>query len=69
MANPLRQGIHDQAAGSLVVQRAGVTSNAAVVGCLLVVALFILLPIISIIALIALGSQVEDILREVGQSI
>ncbi len=69
MSNPLRQGIHDQAAGSLVVQRVGVSSNAAVVGCLLLVALFILLPIISIIALIALGGPMEDILREIGQSI
>jgi uncharacterized RDD family membrane protein YckC len=66
MSNPLRQGIHDQAAGSLVVQRVGVNSNAAVVGCLLLVVIFVILPIV---ALIALGSQFEDILREVGQSI
>lgn len=69
MSNPLRQGIHDQAAGSLVVQRAGVSSNAAVIGCLLLVAFFILLPIISIIALIALGGPMEDVLREIGRSI
>lgn len=67
--NPLRQGIHDQAAGSLVVQRTGVSSNAAVVGCLLLVALFIVLPIISLVWLIALGGPMEDVLREIGQSI
>ncbi len=64
--NPLRQGIHDQAAGSLVVQRVGVSSNVAVVGCLLLALLFIVLPIVS---LVALGGQMEDILREIGQSI
>lgn len=64
--NPLRQGIHDQAAGSLVVQRVGVHSNVALVGCLLLALLFIVLPIVS---LVALGSQMEEILREVGQSI
>lgn len=64
--NPLRQGIHDQAAGSLVVQRVGVRSNAAVVGCLLLVLLFVVWPIV---ALIALGPQMEEFLLEVGQSI
>jgi uncharacterized RDD family membrane protein YckC len=66
LANPLRQGIHDQAAGSLVVQRVGVTSNAAVVGCLLLVVVFVILPLIG---LIFMGGLIEQYLLEVGQSI
>ena len=65
-SHPLKQGVHDRAANSIVVQPVGTSSNAAVVGCLLLVVLFVVLPII---ALIALGGQIEQILSEVGQSI
>jgi uncharacterized RDD family membrane protein YckC len=68
-ANPLRQGIHDQAAGSLVVQRVGVSSNAAVVGCLLavvmVVLVFIVLPILLVLAM---GPEFEQYMREVQRT-
>jgi hypothetical protein len=66
VANPLGQGIHDQAAGSLVVQRVGVGSNALLVGCLVLMALFIVLPVLS---LILVGGQIEQILLDIGQSI
>lgn len=66
LVNPLRQGIHDQAAGSLVVQPVGVRSNAAAVGCLLLLVFLVILPILG---LILFGDMVEEILLEVGQSI
>lgn len=66
IVNPLRQGIHDQAAGSLVVQPVGVRSNAAAVGCLLLLVFLVILPILG---LILFGDMVEEILLEVGQSI
>ncbi len=65
LADPLRRGIHDQAAGSLVVQRMGVRSNAAVMGCLVLVVLFVVIPIIT---LILLGPEIDQILRDAGQS-
>jgi uncharacterized RDD family membrane protein YckC len=64
--NPLRQGIHDQAAGSFVVQRIGVASNALLMGCLVLIVIFIVLPLVG---LILLGPQIEEILRQAGQSI
>jgi uncharacterized RDD family membrane protein YckC len=66
LTDPLRQGIHDRAAGSLVVQREGDVSNTAVVGCVVIVILFVILPIVS---LIFLGGQIQDIVSEGGQSI
>ncbi len=66
LTRPLRQGIHDQVVGSLVLQREGVSSNAALVGCLLLATLFIVVPII---LLIFLGAQIEEYLLEVGRSI
>ena len=66
-SHPLKQGVHDRAANSIVVQPLGTSSKAAVVGCfLLVVLVFVVLPII---ALVAFGEQFEQILSEVGQSI
>ncbi|MGK2850955.1 MAG: RDD family protein, partial [Candidatus Limnocylindrales bacterium] len=65
-SHPLKQGIHDRAANSIVVQPTGTSSNTAVVGCLLLVVLFVVIPIV---ALVALGPQIEQILSEVGQSI
>lgn len=65
-SHPLKQGVHDRAANSIVVQPPGTSSNAVVVGCLALVALAIILPIL---ALIALGGQIEEILSAVGQSI
>ena len=66
LVDPLRQGIHDRAAGSLVVQPEGVGANTAVVGCAVIVILFVILPMVS---LIFLGGQIQDILSEAGQSI
>lgn len=65
--HPLHQGLHDRWARSVVVQPAPGGSGAAVVGCLvLLVVLFVVLPL----ALFALaGPQLEDLMRQVGESI
>ena len=65
--NPLRQGLHDRWARSVVVQPApggsGPRSSAA---SRLLVLLFVVLPI----ALVALvGDQFQDILTEIGRSV
>lgn len=65
--NPLRQGLHDRWARSVIVQPAPGGSGAAVIGCIvLLVAIFVVLPI----ALLALvGDQFQDILTEIGRSV
>ncbi|HYO43993.1 MAG TPA: RDD family protein, partial [Candidatus Limnocylindrales bacterium] len=69
-SHPRRQGLHDQFAGTAIVQEAGRNNNGVVVGCLvLAVLLLVVLPLISIVALLALGSQVETILSTVGESV
>ena len=65
-SNPLRQGMHDRWAGSVVVQPAPGGSGAAVVGCIILVALAFVLPFL---VLIMLGNQIQNILSTVGSSI
>ncbi len=63
-----RQGLHDRVAGSAIVAPEG--NEGPVVPCLvLTVILFVVLPIVAIVGLIALGTQVQEILLEVGGSI
>ena len=65
--NPLHQGLHDRWARSVVVQPAPGGSGAAVVTCLVMAALlFVVLPL----GLVALaGPQLEDLLRQIGESV
>ena len=65
--NPLHQGLHDRWARSVVVQPAPGGSGAAIATCLvLVVLLFLVVPI----ALLAfVGPQLEDIIRQIGESV
>ncbi len=66
--SPTRQGIHDRVAGSAMVAPEG--NEGPVIPCLvLAVILFVVLPIVAIIGLIAVGTQVQQILTEVGGSI
>lgn len=59
--NPRRQGLHDQYAGTAVVQPAGKSNNGLVVGCIaLLVIVFVVLPLISIVALLFLGFASRD---------
>jgi uncharacterized RDD family membrane protein YckC len=64
--DPLRQGLHDRWAGSVVVQPAPGGSGAAVVGCLAMVGLALFLPFL---ALLLVNDNLRDILSQVGQSI
>ena len=65
--NPLRQGLHDRWARSVVVQPAPGGSGAAVIGCIaLVVLLFVVVPLI-LVGLV--GDQLQDILTEIGRSV
>jgi uncharacterized RDD family membrane protein YckC len=62
----LHQGIHDRWAGSVVVQPAPGGSGAAIIGCLVLLAIFLIIPFL----LAALVSDtLRDILSQVGQSI
>jgi uncharacterized RDD family membrane protein YckC len=62
----LHQGIHDRWAGSVVVQPAPGGSGAAIVGCLVLLAIFLVVPFV-LAAL--LSDAVRDILSQVGNSI
>ena len=65
--NPIHQGLHDRWARSVVVQPAPGGSGAAVVTCLvMVVLLFLVLPL----GLLAFaGPQLEDLMRQIGESV
>ncbi len=64
--SPTKQGLHDRFANSAMVEPVGV-GNAALVGCVvLLVLVFVVLPVISIIALVIAGSAVTEILSTVG---
>jgi hypothetical protein len=58
---PHAPGVHDRLAGSAIVQPVGPPTPAAACPSL---PLFLLLPIVAIISLIFLGSQVSEILVE-----
>ena len=64
--SPTKQGLHDRFANSAVVEPVGM-GNGAIVGCIvLLVVVFLVLPLIAIIGLISVGSQVSTILSSVG---
>jgi uncharacterized RDD family membrane protein YckC len=67
-ASPTKQGLHDRFASSAIVQPAGRT-DAAIVGCVLLLVVGLAILSISIVALIFLGGQLEEILSEMGTSI
>ncbi len=69
VSSPAKQGLHDRVAGTAMVQPAGGSGNALVVGCLVVIGFVILISLVSVVALIFLGSQVSTILDQVGHSI
>jgi uncharacterized RDD family membrane protein YckC len=64
-----KQGLHDRAAHSAVVQPANAGGSALVTGCLVLVVVLIVFWLVSIVGLIFLGGQIEEILREVGESV
>ena len=68
VASPTKQGLHDRAAGSILVQPIGASSGAITAVVVIVGGLLAILAI-SVIALIFLGGQVSRILSDVGRSI
>jgi uncharacterized RDD family membrane protein YckC len=70
ITNDRRQGLHDKWAKSLVIRSVTSGDGATVVGCLLLVVLAVGLAIIlTAAALAAMGPQIEELMREVGNSI
>ena len=67
--SPTKQGLHDRFAGSVIVNPRGGSSNAFLIGCLALVGFVVLGIVVGFLALIFLGSQVSDILRDYGNSI
>jgi uncharacterized RDD family membrane protein YckC len=63
--SPTKQGLHDKFANSAVVRPIG-ASNALVWGCLII---FVILPLVAIVGLIAVGTQISSQLSIVGQSV
>ena len=63
--SPTKQGLHDRFANSAVVRPIG-ASNAIVWGCLII---FVILPLVAIVGLIALGTQISSQLSIIGQSV
>ena len=67
--SPTKQGLHDRIAGTWLVRPASADSSGLALGCLILIALIVLIPIIGIVSLIFLGSQVSTILSAVGESV
>jgi uncharacterized RDD family membrane protein YckC len=67
--SPTKQGIHDRVARSAIVQPADRPSNTVAMACLVIVVGLVVISLVSIVALIFLGGQIEGILEEVGRSI
>jgi uncharacterized RDD family membrane protein YckC len=68
IVSPTGQGLHDRIAGTALVRPLG-DSNTAARACLVIVIVIVLLFLFSILALIFLGSQASDILRDIGNSV
>lgn len=67
--SPTKQGLHDRFANTAVVRPAGQGTSGWAVACLIIVGVLFLLFVLSIVALIFVGSQVSTILSAVGESI
>ncbi len=67
-ASPTKQGLHDRLANSAVVRPIN-AGNGLAIGCIVILLILLAIPLLSIVALIFLGSQVSSILSEVGASV
>ena len=56
-SSPTRQGLHDRAAGSAIVQPASGSGNALVIGCVVIVGIIAVTVVVSIVALVLLGGE------------
>jgi uncharacterized RDD family membrane protein YckC len=70
LGSTTRQGWHDQFANSAVVRRPGTTGSSSAAVIIVIVVLFlVIVPFVAIVALIALGGQMSEILSTIGNSI
>ena len=70
IGSPTKQGLHDRFANTALVRPAGAGSGGLVIGCLLIIGLLVILPIIVLGVLVRLyGDQIKEILSEIGNSI
>ena len=69
LRSPTKQGLHDRFANTAMVRPSGQSSSGLATACLIIVVVVLLLFVLSVIALIFLGSQVSDILSRAGDSI
>jgi len=70
IGSPTKQGLHDRFANTALVRPAGAGSGGLVIGCLLIIGLLVILPIIVLGVLVGLyGDQIKEILSEIGNSI
>ncbi len=67
--SPTKQGLHDRFANTAMVRPSNQSSSGLLTACLIIVVVVLLLFVVSIVALIFLGSQVSDILSKVGDSV
>jgi uncharacterized RDD family membrane protein YckC len=67
--SPTKQGLHDRFANTALVRPSGQGTSGLATACLIVVVVLAALVLLSIVALIFLGSQMSTILSEVGESI
>jgi uncharacterized RDD family membrane protein YckC len=66
--SPTKQGLHDRLANSAVVRPTD-AGNSLAMTCAVIAIILAALALLSIVALIFLGSQVSSILSEVGESV
>jgi uncharacterized RDD family membrane protein YckC len=67
-SSPAKQGLHDRLANSALV-RPATAGNGLVTACLVLVLVLVALFVLSLVALIGLGSQLPSILSAVGESV
>jgi uncharacterized RDD family membrane protein YckC len=67
--SPTKQGLHDRFANTAMVRPSNQSSSGLLTACLMIVVVVLLLFVVSVVALIFLGSQVSDILSKVGDSV
>jgi uncharacterized RDD family membrane protein YckC len=66
--SPTKQGLHDRLANSAVVRPVD-AGNGVIIACAVLLLILVAISLLSIVALIFLGSQVSTILSEVGESV
>ena len=67
--SPTKQGLHDRFANSAVVRPRDASRGGLVMACLVIVLILFAMAVLSVVALILLGSQVSEILERAGSSV